>query len=135
MKYYLEFCIKQDTDLIRNIIQFLKLVASCNLLLLAKINLLTIQFRELAFEHEFMLLFSLLALVETDSLVIGGNTTLPVENIHRNLTDSLFLLDVDVQYRNYNFLRHTATMYESASRTLFADSVQPFGSLYFRIAF
>ena len=76
-----------------------------------------------------------LALVETDSLVIGGNTTLPVENIHRNLTDSLFLLDVDVQYRNYNFLRHTATMYESASRTLFADSVQPFGSLYFRIAF
>lgn len=135
MKYYLEFCIKQDTDLIRNIIQFLKLVASCNLLLLAKINLLTIQFRELAFEHEFMLLFSLLALVETDSLVIGGNTTLPVENIHRNLTDSLFLLDVDVQNRNYNFLRHTATMYESASRTLFADSVQPFGSLYFRIAF
>lgn len=134
MKYYLEFCIKQDTDLIRNIIQFLKLVASCNLLLLAKINLLTIQFRELAFEHEFMLLFSLLALVETDSLVIG-NTTLPVENIHRNLTDSLFLLDVDVQNRNYNFLRHTATMYESASRTLFADSVQPFGSLYFRIAF
>ena len=135
MKYYLEFCIKQDTDLIRNIIQFLKLVASCNLLLLAKINLLTIQFRELAFEHEFMLLFSLLALVETDSLVIGGNTILPVENIHRNLTDSLFLLDVDVQNRNYNFLRHTATMYESASRTLFADSVQPFGSLYFRIAF
>ena len=135
MKYYLEFCIKQDTDLIRNIIQFLKLVASCNLLLLAKINLLTIQFRELAFEHEFMLLFSLLALVETDSLVIGGNTTLPVENIHRNLADSLFLLDVDMQYRNYNFLRHTATMYESASRTLFADSVQPFGSLYFRIAF
>lgn len=135
MKSYLEFCIKQDTDLIRNIIQFLKLVASCNLLLLAKINLLTIQFRELAFEHEFMLLFSLLALVETDSLVIGGNTTLPVENIHRNLTDSLFLLDVDVQNRNYNFLRHTATMYESASRTLFADSVQPFGSLYFRIAF
>ena len=135
MKYYLEFCIKQDADFIRNIIQFLKLVASCNLLLLAKINLLTIQFRELAFEHEFMLLFSLLALVETDSLVIGGNTTLPVENIHRNLTDSLFLLDVDVQNRNYNFLRHTATMYESASRTLFADSVQPFGSLYFRIAF
>ena len=135
MKNYLEFCIKQDADFIRNIIQFLKLVASCNLLLLAKINLLTIQFRELAFEHEFMLLFSLLALVETDSLVIGGNTTLPVENIHRNLTDSLFLLDVDVQNRNYNFLRHTATMYESASRTLFADSVQPFGSLYFRIAF
>ena len=135
MKYYLEFCIKQDTGLIRNIIQFLKLVASCNLLLLAKINLLTIQFRELAFEHEFMLLFSLLALVETDSLVIGGNTTLPVENIHRNLADSLFLLDVDMQYRNYNFLRHTATMYESASRTLFADSVQPFGSLYFRIVF
>ena len=135
MKSYLEFCIKQDADFIRNIIQFLKLVASCNLLLLAKINLLTIQFRELAFEHEFMLLFSLLALVETDSLVIGGNTTLPVENIHRNLADSLFLLDVDVQYRNYNFLRHTATMYESASRTLFADSVQPFGSLYFRIAF
>ena len=135
MKYYLEFCIKQNADLIRNIVQFLKLVASCNLLLLAKINLLTIQFRELAFEHEFMLLFSLLALVETDSLVIGGNTTLPVENIHRNLTDSLFLLDVDVQNRNYNFLRHTATMYESASRTLFADSVQPFGSLYFRIAF
>ena len=132
---YLEFCIKQDADFIRNIIQFLKLVASCNLLLLAKINLLTIQFCELAFEHEFMLLFSLLALVETDSLVIGGNTTLPVENIHRNLTDSLFLLDVDVQNRNYNFLRHTATMYESASRTLFADSVQPFGSLYFRIAF
>ena len=59
---YLEFCIKQDADLIRNIIQFLKLVASCNLLFLAKINLLTIQFRELAFEHEFMLLFSLLAL-------------------------------------------------------------------------
>ena len=59
---YLEFCIKQDADLIRNIIQFLKQVASCNLLLLAKINLLTIQFRELAFEHEFMLLFSLLAL-------------------------------------------------------------------------
>lgn len=132
MKYYLEFSIKQDTDLIRNIIQFLKLVASCNLLLLAKTNLLTIQFRELALEHEFMLLLSL---VETDSLVIGGNTTLPVENIHRNLTDSLFLLDVDVQNRNYNFLRHTATMYESASRTLFADSVQPFGSLYFRIAF
>ena len=132
---YLEFCIKQDADFIRNIIQFLKLVASCNLLLLAKINLLTIQIRELTFEHEFMLLFSLLALVETDSLVIGGNTTLPVENIHRNLTDSLFLLDVDVQNRNYNFLRHTATMYESASRTLFADSVQPFGSLYFRIAF
>lgn len=135
MKYYLEFCIKQNADLIRNIVQFLKLVASCNLLLLAKINLLTIQFRELALEHEFMLLFSLLALVETDSLVIGDNTTLPVENIHRNLTDSLFLLDVDVQNRNYNFLRHTATMYESASRTLFADSVQPFGSLYFRIAF
>ena len=102
---------------------------------LQQINLLTIQFRELAFEHEFMLLFSLLALVETDSLVIGGDTTLPVENIHRNLADSLFLLDVDMQYRNYNFLRHTATMYESASRTLFADSVQPFGSLYFRIAF
>ena len=59
---YLEFCIKQDADLIRNIIQFLKLVASCNLLLLAKINLLTIQFRELAFEHEFMLLLSLLDL-------------------------------------------------------------------------
>ena len=59
---YLEFCIKQDTDLIRNIIQFLKLVASCNLLLLAKINLLTIQFRELALEHEFMLLLSLLDL-------------------------------------------------------------------------
>lgn len=59
---YLEFCIKQDADLIRNIIQFLKLVASCNLLLLAKINLLTIQFRELTFEHEFMLLLSLLAL-------------------------------------------------------------------------
>ena len=59
---YLEFCIKQDTDLIRNIIQFLKLVASCNLLLLAKINLLTIQFRELAFEHEFMLLLSQLDL-------------------------------------------------------------------------
>ena len=57
MKNYLEFCIKQDTDLIRNIIQFLKLVASCNLLLLAKINLLTIQFRELALEHEFVLLF------------------------------------------------------------------------------
>ena len=57
MKSYLEFCIKQDTGLIRNIIQFLKLVASCNLLLLAKINLLTIQFCELAFEHEFMLLF------------------------------------------------------------------------------
>ena len=54
---YLEFCIKQDADFIRNIIQFLKLVASCNLLFLAKINLLTIQFRELAFEHEFMLLF------------------------------------------------------------------------------
>ena len=135
MKSYLEFCIKQDADFIRNIIQFLKLVASCNLLLLAKINLLTIQIRELTFEHEFMLLFSLLALVETDSLVIGGNTTLPVENIHRNLADSLFLLDVDVQYRNNNFLRHTAPMYESASRTLFADSVQPFGSLYFRIAF
>ena len=132
---YLEFSIKQNADFIRYIVQFLKLVASCNLLLLAKINLLTIQFRELAFEYEFMLLFSLLALVETDSLVIGGNTTLPVENIHRNLTDSLFLLDVDVQNRNYNFLRHTATMYESASRTLFADSVQPFGSLYFRIAF
>ena len=135
MKYYLEFCIKQDAGFIRNIIQFLKLVASCNLLLLAKINLLTIQFRELALEHEFMLLLSLLALVETDSLVIGGDTTFPVENIHRNLADSLFLLDVDVQYRNYNFLRHTATMYESASRTLFADSVQPFGSLYFRVAF
>ena len=59
---YLEFGIKQDADLIRNIIQFLKLVASCNLLLLAKINLLTIQFRELTFEHEFMLLLSLLAL-------------------------------------------------------------------------
>ena len=59
---YLEFCIKQDADLIRNIIQFLKLVASCNLLFLAKINLLTIQFRELAFEHEFMLLLSLLDL-------------------------------------------------------------------------
>lgn len=171
---YLEFCIKQDADFIRNIIQILKLVASCNLLLLAKINLLTIQFRELAFEHEFMFLLSLLALfalaieakydgvgeeiailvvepethiytlhlvgnrlalVETDSLVIGGDTTLPVENIHRNLADSLFLLDVDMQYRNYNFLRHTATMYESASRTLFADSVQPFGSLYFRVAF
>lgn len=132
MKYYLEFSIKQDADLIRNIIQFLKLVASCNLLLLAKTNLLTIQFRELALEHEFMLLLSL---VETDSLVIGGNTTLPVENIHRNLADSLFLLDVDMQNRNYNFLRHTAPMYESASRTLFADSVQPFGSLYFRIAF
>ena len=59
---YLEFCIKQDADFIRNIIQFLKLVASCNLLLLAEINLLTIQFRELAFEHEFMLLLSLLDL-------------------------------------------------------------------------
>lgn len=168
---YLEFCIKQDADFIRNIIQFLKLVAFCYLLLLAKKNLLTIQFCELAFEHEFMFLLSLfalaieakydgvgeeiailvvepethiytlhlvgnrLALVETDSLVIGGDTTLPVENIHRNLADSLFLLDVDMQYRNYNFLRHTATMYESASRTLFADSVQPFGSLYFRVAF
>ena len=54
---YLEFCIKQNADLIRNIVQFLKLVASCNLLLLAKINLLTIQFRELALEHEFVLLF------------------------------------------------------------------------------
>ena len=62
MKSYLEFCIKQDTDLIRNIIQFLKLVASCNLLFLAKINLLTIQFRKLAFEHEFMLLLSLFTL-------------------------------------------------------------------------
>ena len=59
---YLEFGIKQDADLIRNIIQFLKLVASCNLLFLAKINLLTIQFRELAFEHEFMLLLSQLDL-------------------------------------------------------------------------
>lgn len=59
---YLEFCIKQDADFIRNIIQFLKLVASCNLLLLAKINLLTFLFRELAFEHEFMLLLSLLDL-------------------------------------------------------------------------
>ena len=59
---YLEFGIKQDADLIRNIIQFLKLVASRNLLLLAKINLLTIQFRELAFEHEFMLLLSQLDL-------------------------------------------------------------------------
>ena len=29
MKSYLEFCIKQDADLIRNIVQFLKLVASC----------------------------------------------------------------------------------------------------------
>ena len=62
MKSYLEFCIKQDADFIRNIIQFLKLVASCNLLLLVKINLLTIQFRELAFEHEFMLLLSQLDL-------------------------------------------------------------------------
>ena len=57
MKNYLEFCIKQNADLIRNIVQFLKLVDSCNLLLLAKINLLTIQFRELALEHEFVLLF------------------------------------------------------------------------------
>ena len=55
---YLEFGIKQDADLIRNIIQFLKLVASCNLLFLAKINLLTIQFCELTFEYEFMLLLS-----------------------------------------------------------------------------
>ena len=62
MKSYLEFGIKQNADLIRNIIQFLKLVASRNLLLLAKINLLTILFRELAFEHEFMLLLSLLDL-------------------------------------------------------------------------
>ena len=29
MKSYLEFCIKQNADLIRNIVQFLKLVASC----------------------------------------------------------------------------------------------------------
>lgn len=57
---YLEFSIKQNADFIRNIVQFLKLVASCNLLLLAKINLLTLQFRELAFKHEFMLQLSLL---------------------------------------------------------------------------
>lgn len=87
---YLEFCIKQDADLIRNIIQFLKLVASCNLLLLAKINLLTIQFRELAFEHEFMLLLSLFALF-----------ALAVEAKHDGVGEEIAILVVETETHIY----------------------------------
>lgn len=91
---YLEFCIKQDADFIRNIIQFLKLVAFCNLLLLAKINLLTIQFRELAFEHEFMFLLSLSLLSLLKLSTMESERRLPFLSQNPKRISTPFILSV-----------------------------------------
>ena len=79
--------------------------------------------------YTFNFLVDRLRLIEADYLIVGGDTRIAVEHFHVNLAYVTRLLDIDMEHRHDNLLKHRPAMNKSASGALLAYSVQSFCSL------